>query len=182
MREVIARVTDDFFAGDLMAENRRMHGLMIGGVPITYFSHGEERHERARLIDWSNQDNAWHAFNQVDMVGRTPRIPDVIIYLNGLPLVVIELKGTEGADIEAAFNQLETYKSDIPNLFRTSMFSVISDGLNARYGTLSAGLDRFMAWRTVDGDTVVSEREGLALSTLTDGLLNPSVLLDMLGV
>lgn len=180
VREVIARVTDEVFAGDLMAENRRMHGLMIGGVPITYFSHGEERHERARLIDWSNQDNAWHAFNQVDMVGRTPRIPDVIIYLNGLPLVVIELKGTEGADIEAAFNQLETYKSDIPNLFRTSMFSVISDGLNARYGTLSAGLDRFMAWRTVDGDTVVSEREGLALSTLTDGLLNPSVLLDML--
>lgn len=180
VQEVMARVTDEVFVGDMMAENRRLHGLMTGGVPITYFSQGEERHERARLVDWGDQDNAWHAFNQVDMVGRNPRIPDIVIYLNGLPLVVVELKGTEGADIEAAFNQIETYKADIPNLFRTSVFSVISDGLNARYGTLSAGLDRFMRWRTIDGETILSEREGLALNTLTEGLLNRSVLLDML--
>ncbi len=180
VQEVMTRVTDEVFAGDLMAENRRLHGLMTGGVPITYISQGEERHGRARLIDWSDQDNAWHAFNQVDMVGRNPRIPDIVIYLNGLPLVVVELKGTEGADIEAAFNQIETYKADIPNLFRTTVFSVISDGLNARYGTLSAGLDRFMRWRTVDGKTILSEREGLALNTLTEGLLNRPVLLDML--
>lgn len=180
VQEVMARVTDEVFVGDLMAENRRLHGLMTGGVPITYFSQGEERHERARLVDWGDQDNAWHAFNQVDIVGRNPRIPDIVIYLNGLPLVVVELKGTEGADIEAAFNQIETYKTDIPNLFRTSVFSVISDGLNARYGTLSAGLDRFMRWRTVDGETILSERDGLALSTLTEGLLNRPVLLDML--
>lgn len=180
VQEVMARVTDEVYAGDLMAENRRLHGLMTGGVPITYFSQGEERSDRARLVDWNDEDNAWHAFNQVDMVGRNPRIPDVVIYLNGLPLVVVELKGTEGADIQAAFNQVETYKSDIPNLFKTSVFSVISDGLNARYGTLSAGFDRFMRWRTVNGETVLSERDGLALNTLTEGLLNRSVLLDML--
>lgn len=180
VQEVIARVTDEVFAGDLMAENRRLHGLITGGVPITYFSGGEERHERARLVDWIDEDNAWHAVNQVDLVGRNARIPDIVIYLNGLPLVVVELKGTEGADIEAAFNQIETYKADIPNLFRTSLFSVISDGLNARYGTLSAGFDRFMRWRTVDGETILSEREGLALNTLTEGLLNRPVLLDML--
>lgn len=180
VQEVIARVTDEVFAGDLMAENRRMHGLITGGVPITYFYEGEERSDRASLVDWVDEENDWHAFNQVDMVGRNPRIPDIVIYLNGLPLVVVELKGTEGAGIEAAFNQIETYKSDIPNLFRTSLFSVISDGLNARYGTLSAGLDRFMRWRTVDGETILSEREGLALNTLTEGLLNRRVLLDML--
>ncbi|MDO6588060.1 type I restriction endonuclease subunit R [Salipiger sp. 1_MG-2023] len=180
VQEVMTRVTDEVFAGDLMAENRRLHGLMIGGVPITYSSQGEERHERARLIDWEDEDNAWHVFNQVDMVGRTSRIPDIVIYLNGLPLVVVELKGTEGAGIEAAFNQIETYKADIPNLFRTTVFSVISDGLNARYGTLSAGFGRFMRWRTVDGETILSEREGLALNTLTEGLLNRSALLDML--
>ena len=180
VQEVMARVTDEVFAGDLIAENRRLHGLMTRGVPITYFSQGEERNDRARLVDWDDQENAWHAFNQVDMVGRTPRIPDIVIYLNGLPLVVIELKGTEGADIESAFNQIETYKQDIPNLFRTSLISVISDGLNARYETLSAGLDRYMRWRTVDGETILSEREGLALSTLADGLLKRAVLLDLL--
>ncbi|WP_106745070.1 type I restriction endonuclease subunit R [Yoonia maritima] len=180
VQEVVARVTDEVFAGDLIAENRRLHGLMTRGVPITYFSQGEERNDRARLVDWDDQENAWHAFNQVDMVGRTPRIPDIVIYLNGLPLVVVELKGTEGANIESAFNQIETYKQDIPNLFRTSLISVISDGLNARYGTLSAGLDRYMRWRTVDGETIQSEREGLALNTLTEGLLNRAVLLDLL--
>ena len=180
VHDVVAQVSDDVLSGDLIAENRRLHGLMTRGVPVTYFFQGEERHGRARLIDWADEDNAWHAFNQVDMVGRTPRIPDIILYLNGLPLVVVELKGTEGADIEAAFNQIETYKGDIPNLFRSTVFSVISDGVNARYGTLSADLNRFMRWRTVDGETILPETEGLALGTLTSGLLNRRALLDML--
>ncbi|MFC0161750.1 DEAD/DEAH box helicase [Mameliella alba] len=180
VNEVVSTVTDEVLIGDPISENRRLHSLMVRGVPVTYFHQGEERNGRARLVDWTDEDNAWHAFNQVDMVGRTPRIPDVVIYLNGLPLVVVELKGTEGADIEAAFNQIETYKRDIPNLFRTTAFSVISDGINARYGTMSAGLDRFMRWRTVDGERVVPETEGLALGTLTEGLLNRRTLLDML--
>ncbi len=178
--EVVAKVADDALAGDLTAENRRMHDLMVRGVPVTYFAQGEERHGRARLVDWDDRDNVWQAFNQVDMVGRVSRIPDVVIYLNGLPLVVVELKGTEGADIEAAFAQIETYKVDIPNLFRSTVFSVVSDGLNARYGTLSANWDRFMRWRTVDGETIVRENETLALGTLSDGLLTRSVLLEML--
>ncbi|PTQ72756.1 type I restriction endonuclease [Celeribacter persicus] len=180
VNEVVSTVTDEVLIGDPISENWRLHSLMVRGVPVTYFHQGEERNGRARLVDWTDEDNAWHAFNQVDMVGRTPRIPDVVIYLNGLPLVVVELKGTEGADIEAAFNQIETYKRDIPNLFRTTAFSVISDGINARYGTMSAGLDRFMRWRTVDGERVVPETEGLALGTLTEGLLNRRTLLDML--
>ena len=169
VNEVMAQVSDEVFAGDLISENRRLHGLMVRGVPVTYHLRGEERHDRARLIDWSDEANTWQAFNQVDMVGRSARIPDLVVYLNGLPLVVVELKGVEGADIEAAFNQIETYKGDIPNLFRTTVFSVISDGLNARYGTLSAGLDRFMRWRTIDGETIVPETKGLAQETLTKG-------------
>ncbi|MCB1356098.1 MAG: type I restriction endonuclease subunit R [Maritimibacter sp.] len=178
--EVVSKVADDTLAGDLVAENRRMHDLVVRGVPVTYFAQGEERHGRARLVDWDDRDNVWQAFNQVDMVGRVTRIPDVVIYLNGLPLVVVELKGTEGADIEAAFAQIETYKVDIPNLFRSTVFSVVSDGLNARYGTLSANWDRFMRWRTVDGETIVRESETLALGTLSDGLLDRGVLLEML--
>lgn len=180
VNEVVARVADDTLSGDLIAENRRVHDLMIRGVPVTYFSQGEERNGRARLIDWEDGENDWHAFNQVDMVGRTPRIPDVVIYLNGMPLVVIELKGTEGAGIEAAYNQIETYKADIPRLFYSTVFSVISDGMAARYGTLSANLDRYMRWRTIDGETIRPENEALALGTLTEGLLNRRTLLDML--
>ncbi|MBV7411126.1 type I restriction endonuclease subunit R [Maritimibacter sp. DP1N21-5] len=178
--EVVAKVADDALGGDLIAENRRMHDLMIRGVPVAYFSNGEERNARARLVDWDDKANTWQAINQVDMVGRVARIPDIVLYLNGMPLVVIELKGTEGADIEAAFTQIENYKIDIPNLFRSTIFSVVSDGFNARYGTLSANLDRFMQWRTVDGQTVIRENEALALGTLTEGLLNRAVLLDML--
>lgn len=114
------------------------------------------------------------------MVGKNPRIPDVVLFLNGLPLVIIELKGTEGADVEAAFNQIETYKGDIPDLFRTSLMSVISDGFNAQYGSLSAGYDRFMRWRTVDGETLVPQHTTLELQTLTEGLLSRQTLLDML--
>ena len=178
--EVLAQVCDVTFAGDLLSENRRLHGLMRDGVPVTFFANGEERSDRARLIDWTGAENDWRAYHQVDVVGRTPRITDVILFLNGLPVVVVELKGAEGAGLEAAFNQIETYRHDIPDLFRTVAFSVISDGVSARYGTQSAGLDRFMRWRTVDGETVVPETEALALGTLAEGLLRPDVLLDMI--
>lgn len=178
--EAASRVADIVFASDLVQENRRLHGLMVNGLAVTYFADGEERSGHVRLVDWSNGDNDWRAINQVDVSGKTARIPDVVLFLNGLPLVVVELKGTEGADVEAAFNQVETYKSDIPDLFRTTLLNVISDGLNARYGSLSAGLDRYMAWRTVDGVTMEPAQSALALQTLTRGLLRPDVLLDML--
>lgn len=178
--EIVSRVADDTLSGDLIAENRRVHRLMTSGVPVTYVVGSEERHDRARLVDWTDDNNVWHAFNQVDMVGRVARVPDLVIYLNGLPFVVVELKGTEGADLEAAYNQIETYKADIPALFGSTIFSVISDGVGARYGTMSADFNRFMRWRTVDGDTIRPDNEAIALGTLTEGLLQRRTLLDML--
>lgn len=178
--EAASRVADVVFTTDVVQENRRLHDLMVNGVGVTYFADGEDRHARAQLVDWSDEQNDWRAINQVDVVGKTTRIPDVVLFLNGLPLVVVELKGTEGADIEAAFNQIETYKADIPDLFRTTLLNVISDGLHARFGSLSAGLDRFMQWRTVDGETMVPPGSALALQTLAHGLLAPKTLLDML--
>ncbi|GAA3874502.1 type I restriction endonuclease subunit R [Celeribacter arenosi] len=180
IQEAAARVHDVVFATDVVQENRRLHDLIVNGVPLTYFADGEERNARVQLVDWSNENNDWRAINQVDVVGKNPRIPDVVLFLNGLPLVVVELKGTEGADIDAAYRQIDTYKEDIPDLFRTTLLTVISDGFNARYGSLSAGLDRFMRWRTVDGETIVAENSTLALQTLTQGLLTPEMLLDML--
>ena len=178
--EAASRVRDAVFIGDLIQENWRLHDLMVKGVQLSYLAGGEERSARAQLVDWADAANDWRAINQVDVAGTNSRIPDVVLFLNGLPLVIVELKGAEGEDIEAAYRQIDTYKHDIPDLFRTSLLSVISDGLHARYGSLSAGFDRFMRWRTVDGETLEQESSTLALQTLTHGLLAPRNLLAML--
>ncbi|MFW7267663.1 type I restriction endonuclease subunit R [Gluconacetobacter sp. Hr-1-5] len=178
--EAARRITDPVFVSDVVQENRRLHDLMVHGVPVTFFRDGEERHARVQLVDWANTRNDWRAVRQFDVVGKTARIPDVVLFLNGLPLVVVELKGVEGAAIKAAWNQIDTYRADIPDLFRTNLLTVISDGLHARYGALSAGFDRYMNWRTIDGQTLVPKGAALDLSTLTQGLLAPGILLDML--
>ena len=180
LQDAARRVTDSVFAQDVVQENRRLHDLMVHGVPVTFLREGEERHARVRLVDWGNVSNDWRAVKQFDVAGKTARIPDVVLFLNGLPLVVVELKGVAGADVKAAWNQIDTYRNDIPDLFRTNLLTVISDGLQARYGSVSAGFDRYMSWRTVDGETLVPKGSTLELSTLTEGLLAPGVLLDML--
>ncbi len=174
------KVVDAVFATDLVQENRRIHRLMVDGVKASYVEDGEERGAVVRLVDWEDRNNDWRAVSQVDVAGRSSRIPDVVVFLNGLPLVVMELKGAEGRDIEAAHNQIETYRADIPDLFRTNLLNVISDGFTARYGALSANLDRFMTWRTLDGETIVPAGADLALETLAHGLLNRRTLLDLL--
>ena len=178
--EAAKRVEDVAFSDALLEENRRLHGLLVGGVPITWFEDGDERSDRARLVDWEDGANRWHAVNQVDLTGRSIRRPDVLIYLNGLPIVVVELKGVEGGTLEDAFNQIETYKDQVPELFRANLLSMISDGVNARYGSLSAGLDRFMRWRTVDGEGLAAPDDPRAVETLVRGLLSRRSLLDML--
>ena len=129
---------------DLVQENQRIHRLLVDGVPVEYQRGGETIHDRARLVDWKDTRNEWLAVNQMTVVGASKRRTDILIFLNGMPLVVMELKGPESkhADIVSAYNQIQTYKSDIPALFRTNLMSVLSDGFAARYGTLSAVFDR----------------------------------------
>ena len=167
---------------DLVQENQRIHRLLVDGVPVEYQRGGETIHDRARLVDWQDTRNEWLAVSQFTVVGATKRRTDILIFLNGLPLVVLELKGPESksADIISAYNQIQTYKSDIPALFRTNLMSVLSDGFAARYGTLSADFDRHMAWRTVDGETLVDPKSLVAWETLVRGLLRRDVLLDLL--
>lgn len=167
---------------ELVQENQRLHRLLVDGVPVEYVRGGETIHDRARLVDWSDQHNEWLAVNQFTVVGGSKRRPDVVLFLNGLPLVVIELKGPEApnADILSAYNQIQTYKVEIPALFRTNLISILSDGFAARYGTISGDFDRFMSWRTVDGTTLVDPKSELAWETLVRGLLRPDVLLDLL--
>jgi len=167
---------------DTVQENRHIHGLLVKGVPVEYLRDGETIHDRVNLVDWTDEHNEWLAVNQFTVVGASKRRPDVVLFLNGIPLVVIELKGPEAAnaDISSAYNQIQTYKTDIPALFRSNLISVLSDGFAARYGTISADLDRFMSWRTVDGVTLVDPKSELAWETLVKGLLKPDVLLDLL--
>jgi type I restriction enzyme R subunit len=141
--------------------------------------------DKVRLIDFGDPtSNDWLAVNQFTVIEKGhDRRPDVVVFVNGLPVGVVELKNAanEGATVDGAFNQLQTYKSEIPSLFRTNAVLVISDGLLARVGSLTADRERFMPWRTVTGAaddfTPHGPRE---FETLIRGVFAPAVLLELL--
>ncbi len=138
-------------------ENRRLHRLVTEGVNVEYRA-GDGRivGDKVWLIDFDNiTANDWLVVNQFTMIeGRNNRRADVGLFVNGLPLAVLELKnpGDEKATLSAAFRQIETYKKQISSLFRTNAALVISDGIRARIGSLTANDERFMPWRTVNGE------------------------------
>ena len=143
----------------LTEENRRLHRYLVEGVPLEVAREdGSIGGETARLIDLADAEaNDWLAVNQFTVIEHEHnRRPDVVLFVNGLPLAVMELKnpGDENATLEGAFNQLQTYKDQIPSLFRTNAVLVTSDGIKARLGSLTASPERFMPWRTVDGSDV----------------------------
>ena len=158
----------------LVEENRRLHRYLVEGVPVEVAREdGSVGGDAARLIDFTDVDsNDWLAVNQFTAIeGQNNRRPDVVLFVNGLPLAVIELKnpGDENATLEGAFNQLQTYKDEIPSLFRTNGALITSDGLQARLGSLTASLERFMPWRTVDGSTV-APKGAPELQTVIEGV------------
>ncbi|MFD0879506.1 type I restriction endonuclease subunit R [Variovorax dokdonensis] len=169
--------------GQLQA-NRQMHRWLAEGVPVQYLKDGETRGDRVWLVDWKDvARNDWLAVNQFSIQGlKWTRRPDIVLFLNGLPIVVLELKnpGDENADLWSAFNQLQAYKEDIPDLFISNELLVISDGIEAKVGSLTAKQERFMAWRTIDGVTVDPLGSMRELETLVHGLFQRDLLLDYL--
>lgn len=168
----------------LVEENRRLHKLIVEGVDVEFYAgDGTIRGDKVRLIDFDDVGaNDWLATGQFTVIeGNANRRPDVIIFVNGLPLGVIELKapGGESATLAGAFNQLQTYKAQIPSLFRTNAVLVTSDGITARIGSLTADLERFMPWRTTDGK-VISAKGQPELSVLIEGVFERRRLLDIL--
>jgi len=168
----------------LVNANRQMHRWLVDGVPVEFQKDGETRGDRVRLLNFANvAANDWLAVNQFSVQGpKQTRRPDVLLFVNGLPLVLFELKnpGDEDADIWAAWNQLQTYQQDIPDLFHANVLQVISDGIQARMGSLTSDRERFMAWRTIDGlatDPLGAMRE---LETLVLGLCQRELLLEYL--
>jgi len=168
----------------LLSANRHFHRLLVGGVPVQYQKDGETRGDLVRLIDWAEPaHNDWLAVNQFSIKGpHHTRRPDIILFVNGLPLVLLELKNPAdlNADVWKAYDQIQTYKEQIPDVFQTNEMLVISDGTEALLGSLSADPERFMAWRTIDGITLDPLGEFNELQTLVRGVLAPAYLLDYL--
>ena len=168
---------------DLVARNRATHRILVDGVPVEYRdTEGAIRGGLARLIDFERpEDNDLLAVNQFTIVeNKHKRRPDVLLFVNGLPLAVLELKNAAGenATVLTAFHQIQTYKAQIPALFATNAVVVVSDGVEARAGTLTAGWEWFKPWRTITGEDLADSKLP-QLRVVIEGLLAPRRLLDL---
>ncbi|BCD68811.1 type I restriction endonuclease subunit R [Nitratiruptor sp. YY09-18] len=166
---------------DLIANNEIFHRMLTEGVKVTYQKDGVQRGDIVWLIDFKNpQMNDFLVVNQFTVIeNHKNKRADIVIFINGLPLVVMELKNptTSNATLQSAYNQLQTYKQTIPSLFTYNEILIISDGLEAKMGSLSAGFDRFMAWKSADGKSEASHLVS-GLEILIKGLLNKETLID----
>ncbi|QLH75395.1 MAG: type I restriction endonuclease subunit R [Methanomassiliicoccales archaeon] len=168
----------------LLSNNRSAHKMLIEGVPIeSRRKDGSTQHVNAKIIDFDNpSNNEFLAVNQFTVVeNKIERRADIVLFINGLPVVVIELKNPadEKATIWTAFNQLQTYKAQIPSLFQFNAFLVISDGIDARMGTISADKERFLHWLTMDGKDLASAT-ALQSEVLLKGMCDKGRLLDII--
>ena len=167
---------------DLITNNRAFHRFLLEGVPVEYKdAEGESVSDHAFIIDFDNlNNNTFSVVNQFTITGtKQPRRPDVICFINGLPIAVLELKSPsdENSDIWDAFNQLQTYKDEISDLFIFNEALVVSDGYTARVGSLTANQERFMPWRTIknEDDKPLVEWQ---LETIVRGFFDRELLLD----
>lgn len=166
---------------DLVTNNRAFHRMLLEGVPVTYKKQDDWLHDHAFLVDFNHvHQNRFVAINQFTILGtKQPRRPDIICFINGIPFAVLELKSPtdENADIWDAFNQLQTYKEEISDLFVFNEALVVSDGVTARVGSLTANQERFLPWRTIknEDDKPALEWE---LETVVRGFFDRELFLD----
>lgn len=168
---------------NLLENNEAFHRLLTDGIEVEYMGEDGVRGDKVWLIDYNDiSNNEFVVTNQFTIIeNNINKRPDVILFVNGLPLVVIELKNPadENATVQKAFTQLQNYKNAIPTLFNYSSILIASDGLDARVGTISSDLSRFLAWKSKDGfrddKTTVPQVE-----TLVDGMLSKNVLIDLI--
>ena len=168
---------------DLLQRNRALHRLLVDGVTVEYrTADGGIRGVPVRVLDFDDPDNNdWLAVNQFAVVeSRHSRRPDIVLFVNGLPLAAIELKNAADADatIWTAWQQLQTYQAEIPSLFAPNAVLVVSDGLEARVGPLAAGREWFKPWRTIGGETVAPEIIP-QLQVVVEGLFDKRRFLDL---
>ncbi len=182
-REDALRQVLSIASSALMSANEEFHRMLSQGIQVSYQKDGAERGELVWLIDFDKSDeNEFSVVNQFTIrENNHHRRPDLVLFVNGLPLVVFELKNpiNEQAGLDSAYRQLQTYKEQIPTLFVYNCILVISDGLEAAAGTVSSDKSRFMRWRSIDGKTEVPSYIG-ELETFIKGMLNRDTLLDLI--
>jgi type I restriction enzyme, R subunit len=182
-RQEALKATRSVFSPQLIDANEAFHKMLTEGVPVTVRKDGQERGERVWLVDFQNpENNVFFAINQFTVLERNQnKRPDVLLFVNGLPLVVIELKNPadKHATVRKAYDQIQTYKTVIPSLFFYNAFCVISDGLEAKAGTISSAFSRFQTWKTIDGKKESSAHVS-QLEVLLKGMLNRATLLDLI--
>jgi type I restriction enzyme R subunit len=186
--EAVKRITSPE-SQNLIANNKKFHNFLTDGVPVEYNTNNGIKNDIVHLFDFNDIDNnEFLAVNQFTIKeGRENRRPDIILFINGLPLVLIELKNPtdKNATIWNAFTQFQTYKDLIPSIFMFNEILIISDGLQARAGTLTSGKDRFAPWKSIGGEKEPSGRQNPLsnvpqIEVLIKGMLNREVLLDLI--
>jgi len=169
-------------APNIEESNRRFQRFLTDGINVEYRADDRIVYDLVKLFDFDDPDNNdWLAVNQFTVIeNKNNRRPDVVIFLNGLPLAVFELKNLadENATIRDAFKQFQTYKQDIPSLFPYNELLVISDGIQARTGTITSGWERFMPWRTIAGDKI-APKGSLEQEVLIRGIFEKRRFLDL---
>ena len=171
----------NFESGTLLQKNMAFTDYLQNGVPVKYFVNGEERSALVYLVDYKNPDNNdFTIANQWTVVENSEKRPDVILFVNGLPLVVVELKSPsrEETDASAAYRQLRNYMHEIPSLFIYNAICVMSDLSTSKAGTITSGEDRYMEWKTTDGN--YENTQYAQFDTFFEGLFEKSRFLDII--
>ena len=184
-RQRAQRDLQNIASPDLLNNNETFHRYLTEGITIEYTKNGETKGEQLWLIDWDTpENNEFLAVNQLTVIeDNHNRRPDIILFINGLPLVVIELKNASDAkaSLQAAFNQIQTYKREIPSLFTYNALLVISDGISACAGSLSASYSRFSQWkRKLPNGDIDNNPDTNELEILAQGMLHKDTLLDLI--
>ena len=167
--------------GSLVQKNMVFMDYMQNGITVNYFDNGEERSDIVYLVDYKNvNNNSFVIVNQWTFIENSEKRPDVILFLNGIPVVLMELKSPsrEETDISDAYRQLRNYMKEIPSMFVYNAICVMSDQLSSRAGTITSGIDRFMEWKTVDGNK--ENTQHAQFDTFFEGMFQKERLLDII--
>lgn len=170
-----------FEVGSLLQKNKVFMDYLQNGIPVSYFEQGEQQNSLVYLADYENiHNNSFIVANQWTIIEHRNKRPDILVFLNGLPVVVFELKSPsrEETDASDGYRQLKTYQKEIPSLFTYNAFNVMSDLADSKAGTITAGEDRFMEWKTIDGS--YENTENATFDTFIEGIFDKKRFLDIL--
>lgn len=170
-----------FETGSLLQKNKIFTNYLQNGIEVSYFHQGRKQSNLVYLVDFDNvNNNSFTVINQWTIVEKSNKRPDIIVFLNGLPVVVFELKSPSRQETDAsdAYRQLKTYQKEIPTLFNYNAFCVMTDLATSKAGTITAGEDRFMEWKTTDGS--FEDTQYANFTTFIEGIFDKTRFLDIL--